>query len=204
MTLPARPAWKRKRPAPRATPGAPKLLRNDDITWTRLLDPRERYRILYQDRDGERSERVIELLRLGNLQGTPYIGVMHQGKFKTLRVDRVLDVLQQLSTGHDPSLRRQPVYADRLPAFPVANARYKIPTVAVSNRTWTVDLNAYTCTCPEKRIRLGFGYDSGQLGFVCPHMARAILDNLPPDAGWSDDLLNFLRDPRRVHIDNLA
>lgn len=204
MNLPARPAWKHKRPAPRATPGAPKLLRNDDITWTRTVDPRERYRIAYIDRDGQRTVREIELLRIGNLEGTPYLGVMHQGKFKTLRLDRVPEVLEQITTGHPPSIRPLPGYGFDLPKFPREHALFKIPTIRAGSRTWTVDLNAYVCACPEKRIRLGFGYTPGKLGFVCAHMARAILENLPADAGWPEELLHFLRDPRRVHIDNLT
>ena len=179
-------------------------MRNDDITWTRQVQPPESYRIVYLDRDGQRSERLIELRRMGNLEGTPYLGVMDRGKFKTLRADRVVDVLEQISTGHEPSIRKPLGYDFHLPQFPVENALYKVPTVAASNRTWSVDLNRYTCTCPEKRIRLGFGYTPGQLGFVCPHMARALCDHLPVDSGWSPELLAFLRDPRRVHIDNLV
>ncbi len=203
MPTPPRPSYARKRPAPRKIPGAPALLRSDDITWTRQVEPRERYRVLYIDRDGQRTERVIELLRTGDMGGTPYLGVMHLGKFKTLRADRVVEVLEQLTAGHAPSIRPLPGYGFNLPKFPLDNALYKVATIAASNRTWTVDLNAYTCSCPEKRIRAGFGYAPGQLGFVCPHMALAILDHLPADAGWPEELLSFLRDPRRVHIDNL-
>ncbi|HSU19923.1 MAG TPA: hypothetical protein VLI45_09300 [Acidobacteriaceae bacterium] len=184
----------------------PQMLRSDDITWTRTVEPRERYRILYLDRDGARSERIIELQKIGEVKGVPYLGVVDKGKFKTMRADRVLAVLEQLSSGHVPTLRswKQVGYADTLPAFPVASAVHKIATVAKSNRTWTVDLNHYTCTCPEKRIRSGFGYAPGQLGFVCPHIARAILEHLPAETHWPDELLAFLRDPRRVHIDNLS
>jgi hypothetical protein len=176
---------------------------NDTVEWSRIIEPRERYRILYIDRDNERSEREIELVKIGESRGTPYLGVNHAGKFKTLRADRVVSVLQ-LTTGHEPSIEPWPSYASELPHFPVDGAVYKIPTTAASNRTWTVDLNAYTCSCPEKRIRAGMGYKPGQLGFVCDHMAKAILLHLPPgDGGWSHTLLRFLGDPRRVHIDNL-
>lgn len=168
------------------------------------MEPRERYRIVYIDRNNDRSERTVELLKTGDLKGTPYLGVMEGGRFKTLQTHRVVEVLDQITTGHDPSIRSQPTYATQLPAFPLANAVYKIPTIAAGNRTWTVDLNAYTCTCPEKRIRSGFGFVPSQMGYVCPHMARAILDHLPGgSAGWSPEMLGFLSDPRRIHIDNL-
>jgi hypothetical protein len=202
------PDYRRKRPAPRKAGGWGKPI-TDSVAWTRILDPRERYRILYEDRDGDRTERVIELLKLGQIAGTPYLSVMHEGRPKTLRADRVVAVLEQLTAGHTPSIHAQPTYATILPQFPLANAVYKIPTTAVSNRTWTVDLNLYTCSCPEKRIRTALGYKAGTLGFVCAHMAKAILENLPtiksPDnGGWTPELLRFLADPRRVHIDNLS
>jgi len=208
MTLPARPAWKHKRPAPRTAPPGKfdksKLMKHDDVNWTRIVDPRERYRIIYEDRDGQREERTIELQKIGDLEGTPYLGVMHQGKFKTLRAGRVVEVLEQLTTGHEPSLRAALKYADRLPAFPIARALYRIPQTARPTSKWTVDLNAYTCSCPEKRIRSGFGYEPGQLGFVCSHVARAILEHLPAATAWPEEVLTFLRDPRRIHIDNLS
>jgi hypothetical protein len=48
------------------------------------------------------------------------------------------------------------------------------------------------------------GYEP-DFGFVFSHMARAILDHLPKDASsWTPELLAFLADPRKVHIDNLA
>lgn len=176
---------------------------NDLVDWTREVQPRERYRIEYADRDGEISLREIVLNKIGTMSGMSYFGVMHQGKFKTLRADRI-HMVAQLSTGHDCSIRPQPTYATELPQFPVEGAVYKMPTVAASTRTWTVDLNAYTCSCPEKRIRLGFGYEPGRLGFVCPHMARAILDHLPGEAGWQPELLAFLANPKMIHIDNLS
>ena len=180
-------------------------MKHDDVTWTRNVEPRERYRLVYIDSHEERSDRTVELLKLGDLQGTPYLGVLHQGKFKTLRADRVVEV-EQLSTGHEPSLRAWPQlsYASHLPQFPVEHALYKVATIAASHRTWTADLNRYTCTCPEKRIRAGFGYAPGQLGSVCPHMARAILEHLPGNAGWPEEILLFLRNPRKVHIDSLV
>lgn len=196
-------AFAHKRPAPRKAPGSPPLM-NDNITWTRILDPREKYRVVYSDRDNSMSERMIEVLKFGEFGGTKYVGVMHAGKFKTLRINRIVSVIEQLTTGHEPCLRSQPTYSSRLPAFPLPNAQYKIGTIAVSNRTWTVDLNLYTCTCPEKRIRIGMGYEPGQLGYTCPHMARALLANLPADAGWQPELLEFLRDPRKIHVDNLS
>jgi len=180
------------------------------VIWTRIVDPRERYRITYRDRDGELTERTIDLLKVGfsprpGGQGrTDYYGVMDAGRFKTMRVDRVVSVIEQLTTGHASSIRPAPSYSSELPRFPLDNAVYKMPTVAQSNRTWTVDLNRYTCTCPEKRVRAGKGFEPGKLGFVCPHMARAILEHLPSSAAWPPELLNFLADPRKVHIDNLV
>jgi hypothetical protein len=201
--FPSRPDYRRKRPAPRTAPGLGKNV-TDTVNWTRILDPRERYRVVYVDRDNERSDRTIELLKIGDVAGTPYLGVMHGGRFKTLRAERVIEV-EQLSTGHQPSIHAQPTYSTELPAFPLQNAVYKIGTTAVSNRTWTVDLNKYTCTCPEKRIRAAAGYKPGLLGFVCDHMAKAIYDNLPNDAaGWTPELHRFLTNPRHTHIDNLS
>ena len=204
------PAWTRKRPAPRRAPGPPQPI-HDQVVWTRVLDgkeiPRERYRIVYRDRDNALSERLIELLKVGTLGGHIYYSVMHAGKPKTLRSDRIVTVIEQLSEGHPPTLQAQPTYASRLPAFPPipGGAVFKIPASAAnSKRSWTVDLNAYTCTCPEKRIRGEAGYEPGTLGYVCDHMARAILEHLPPDAAWPHPLLAFIQDPRKIAIDNLT
>ena len=197
------PDFRRKRPAPRNAGGWGKPV-TETVVWTRILDPRETYRVVYVDGDRQRSERVIELQKVGHIDKTEYLGVMHAGRFKTLRRDRVVEVLEQLSTGHEPSIRSQPTYKTELPPFPLENAEYRIGTTAVSNRRWTVDLNQYTCTCPEKRIRAGAGYKPWQLGAVCDHMAKAITENLPMDSpGWTQELLDFLKDPRKVHIDNL-
>jgi len=202
--FPSRPDWRRKRPAPRKAAGAPLSL-SENIVWKRIVEPRERYRIVYRDGDNVMSDRTVELLKIGEFSHKIYFGVMHAGIFKTLRSDRIVSVVEQLTQGHEPSIRPQPTYSTQLPGFPLPNAVFKMPTTAVSNKTWTVDLNKYTCTCPEKRIRSGFGYESGQLGFVCPHMAKAILTYLPKSAeGWSQELLIFLRDTTRIHIDNLT
>ena len=89
------------------------------------------------------------------------------------------------------------------PAFPLENAVYKIQQTANPKKSWMVDLQ-YTCACPEKRIRSVAGYAPGQLGFACLHIARAILDYLPADSpGWTPELLTFLGDRSRMHIDNL-
>ncbi len=177
---------------------------NDLVDWTRTVDPRERYAILYEGKDGERTHREITLTKTGTHDGVTYLGVMHLGIFKTLRADRVLEV-QQLSEGHPPSIFAAPTYQTVLPPFPLENAVYKVPTIKVSNRTWTVDLNRYTCACGERHRRKEHGYKPGQLGFCCQHMARAILDHLPPDAPeFTPALRGFLADPRRTHIDNLA
>jgi len=199
--LTKRPSFKHSRPAPRRAPGAPPNI-TDDVTWTRILETPERYRIEYADRDSNISVREILLQKLGHSGDFQYIGVLHQGKFKTMRVDRI-GMVTQLSTGHPCSLKPQPTYSNELPRFPVVGATYKVPT-NTGRGTWTVDLNKYTCTCPEKRIRSGHGYTPGQLGYVCSHMARAILDHLPRDAGWDPELLTFLGDPRKVHIENLT
>lgn len=197
---PAHPA----RPQPAA---APQPI-NDLVKWERVLDrtgrePAELYRIEYCDRTGEVTVRELELRKVGTLDGTPYLGVLHDGRFKTLRADRVLSVVQ-LSAGHAPSIHAEPTYATELPPFP-APVICRIPTVAAGNRTWTVDLACYTCTCPERRVRTARGYRAGQLGFVCPHVARAILEHLPADApAWPPELRRFLADPRKVHIDNLT
>jgi hypothetical protein len=198
----ATPNWKRKRAAPRTATGWGKPI-TDDVVWTRLLSPAESYQVEYVDRHGEISERIIDVMKIGSIGDVDYLGVRHVGKFKTLRADGIRKV-RQLTEGHAPSIFAFPGYDDQLPVFPIASAMYKMATIAVSTRRYTVDLNLYTCTCPEKRERVAKGYKPGQLGFVCPHMARAILENLPADAAWSPQLIKFLKDPRRVHIDNLT
>jgi hypothetical protein len=201
--MPPQPAFKRSRPAPRNAAGKPKQIA-DTVTWTRIVDPHERYRIVYQDRTGDQSIREVELTKLGESEGSAYLGVFHEGKFKTMRADRVLQVLEQITTGHPSSIHSAPTYRTELPVFPLALAAYRVPTIAVGNRTWTVDLNRYTCTCPEKRVRTGKGYKPGQLGHVCPHIARAILDHLPADdTTFTPELRSFLANPRNIHIDNL-
>ncbi len=198
-----RSAFAHKRPAPRTTaPGSPPLM-NDLVDWNRAVDPPERYRIVYEGKDGDRTTREIILKKTGTHDGLTYLGVMHLGIFKTLRADRVITV-EQLSEGHPSSIAAAPTYATVLPPFPLENAVYKVPTITAGNRTWTVDLNRYTCTCPERRIRSAHGYTPGQLGFACQHMGRAILDHLPaPAPEFTPALRAFLADPRRTHIDNL-
>ena len=203
MSVPSRPAWRHHRPAPRKAAGAPPSLA-DTVVWTRILEKKERYRIEYRDSKGIVTQREIELQKIGRSGDFFYYGVFEKGRFKTMRADRI-QMAAQLSTGHEPSIRPQPTYSSELPPFPLENAVYRMPTVTAGTRTWTVDLNQYTCTCPEKRIRSGFGYEPGRLGFVCPHMARAILEYLPKDAsGWTPELLAFLGDPRKMHIENLS
>lgn len=201
--MPQQPAYKRSRPAPRRAPGsAPQI--SDTVVWSRIIQPRERYRIVYQDKDGVQSIREIELTKIGESKSLPYLGVMHEGKFKTMRVDRVLQVLEQITTGHPSSIHAAVTYRDTLPTFPIEQAIFRVPTITVSTRTWTVDLNRYVCTCPEKRPRAGKGYKPGQLGYVCPHVARAILDHLPADdTTFTPELRAFLSDPRKIHVDNL-
>ena len=191
------------------TPHPANFLKPQDIVWTRTVDSRERYRILYLDRDGKQTERTIELQKIGHRGGAPYLGVMHEGVFKTFRTDRVLAVLEQLTTGHDPSIVAAVTYRTQLPHFPVSGLKVRVPTTHAHNpaerKAWTVDLDVYTCTCPESRKRGGKGYKPGQLGYVCDHMAKAILASLPSDApGWTPELRSFLADPRKVHIDNLT
>lgn len=200
-----RSSYRHSRPAPRKASGPPKPI-TDDVTWTRIVDPHEQYRIAYLDKNDQHSKRTIDLTKIGHSGEFHYLGVMQDGKFKTLRADRVVDVLEQLSTGHAPSIFAAPQYSTVLPVFPIDKAVYKVPaTAAYSTRTWTVDLNLYTCTCPEKRIRSARGYKPGQLGFCCDHIAKAILANLPANApGWSDGLRAFLGDSRKLHIDNLV
>lgn len=209
------------RPAPRMAAGPPPAV-HEQIVWQRTVSPRERYRIVYLGSDKVESERTVELLRIGTWSGHTYLGVNDEsdgGRFKTMRVDRVLAVLEQLTAGHEPSIRPFPTYATVLPTFPLPGAVYKIPTTAShgdTHKTWTVDLNAYTCTCPEKRRRAAKGYQPGELGAVCDHMAKAILGNLPEDyrymgehpdsrlnRGWTPELLSFLQDSRRIHISSL-
>ncbi len=194
-----------KRYPPRNSAGGPPPIA-DNIVWDREIQPRERYRIEYIDRDDQVSVREIELHRLGHMDQLQYLGVLDTGRFKTMRLDRI-HAVEQLSFGHDPSIRPSPTYQTMLPAFPLADAVHRMPTLKGS-RTWLVNLNDYTCACPERRIRVGMGYVPGQLGHVCPHLARAILDFLPPalhgSSAWPSELLSFLADPKRMHIDNLA
>lgn len=198
--------WPSNRPSARR-PGASSAPRpiTDDIQWTRQLDPPESYEITYADSKGDVTTRVIDLRRIGRQAGIEYLGAIDRGKFKTFRAENVRTV-RQLTAGHPPSIVAFPVisYVDRLPAFPVSGAVYRIPTTAVSKRRWTVDLNRYTCSCPERRIRGAAGYEPGQLGFVCLHMSRAILEHLPKDANWPPALLHFLGSRIRVHIDSLV
>lgn len=227
-----RPSFRHARPAPRNAPGPPRRI-HDEVTWTRTLGgpgeaPRELYLIRYLGSDNIETERTVELLKVGHIlspnggQQQGYLGVndlSDAGRFKTLRTDRVTAVLAQLTQGHAPSIRAYPTYRTRLPGFPVAGAVYKVPQTANPARFWTVDLNAWTCTCPERRQRTARGYKPGDLGFVCNHMAQAILDHLPatqvsgaefPRNGiggkgcaWTAELLIFISDPRRVHLDHL-
>ncbi len=194
----------------RSHPAAPThMLRSEDIDWTRTVQPRERYRILYLDRNGEQTERTIELQRIGHRHETPYLGVMDEGVFKTMRTDRVLAVLDQFTTGHAPSIFAAVTYATTLPHFPVTGCKVRVPTTHAHNpdarKAWTVDLDAYTCTCPERRRREPKGYTPGKVGAVCDHLAKAILAKLPipPPAEWTPNLIEFLRNPQNTALSNL-
>ncbi len=207
MTVQKRTAWRSKRPAPYTFAGSqPAAALTDNVEWTREVQPREHYRIQYKDRDDEISVREIELRKVGTMSGAIYFGVMHLGKFKTFKADRILHA-EQLTEGHPSSIRSFPTYSTELPPFPVPGSVFRVPTVA-GKRTWLVDLNQYTCTCPEKRERAARGYTLPQLGAICPHVARAILVHLPANlhntGPWSPELLSVLADPRKMHLDNLC
>lgn len=72
---------------------------------------------------------------MGDSQGIQYVAVIEKGKPKTLRRDRILQVLQQLTVGHPSSLAAAPTYRTGLPPFPVAGAVFRVLTIAVSSRT---------------------------------------------------------------------
>ena len=196
----------RGRPARGRAPRPPQLA--DLITWTRIVEPREQYRILYVDKDGIRSDRLITLQKIGAYRGDKYYAVLNDGKFKTMRADRVLTA-ELLPTGlegaaTEPSIRPLPTYRTELPPWAGAEFFFRVPTIK-GKGTWGVDLNAYTCTCPEKRIRAGLGYKPGELGMVCPHIARAILEHQPDlPHPWPQDLLDFLSTPTKVALVNLT
>ncbi len=206
---------KKKQPAPRPrltsppritvtrvpdTPQRPAQPLHLDIVWTEEFRPPETYQIEYADRFGEFSERTVHLSRKGHLSGHDYVGIYEDGQFKTLRADRILKavpVSESALASPRPSLRVLPTYSTLLPAWPTPEAVFKIKTISGS-RHWTVDLNAYSCTCPEKRTRAQS--PSGSLGRVCPHMAEAILANLTPDAGWDPDLIAHISRPDKVSM----
>lgn len=169
-----------------------------DIVWTEEFNPPETYQIEYADRFGEYSERSIHLSRKGHLNGHDYVGIYEDGKFKTLRADRILKAVPVSKVaGARPSLRVLPSYSKILPAWPTSDALFKIKQTA-GTRHWTVNLNTYSCTCPEKRLRLDS--PEGSLGRVCPHMAEAILQNISIDAGWDPDIIAFLSDCHKVSM----
>jgi hypothetical protein len=199
---PRRPPQPPKTPKPGAYGWAPNLA--DTVTWTQIVEPHEFYRIVYCDRHGELSERTIELMKIGHTGDISYYWVLHEGKGKSLRADRVVSVVEQITTGHPARIRVLPNYSTTLPAFPLEKAVFRVPQSANPRRTWGVDLNSYTCTCPEGRVRSSSGYIAGQLGFCCPHTAQAILTHLPPDAEWPPDILDFLRSAHRTSIANLV
>ena len=174
-----------------------------DIKWEKFYQPPERYQIEYADRWGEFSERTIDLARIGSYQGHDYIGVFEGGQFKSLRADRILKVEKPTTTTtYNSELTVIPNYSTKLPEWSTGAAVYRMKSIT-GNRHWTVDLNRYSCTCPEKRFRTSQGFADGTLGRVCPHMAQAILENLPKNSGWNPELITFLSNPRNVAIGSL-
>ena len=155
--------------------------------------------------DEDVDERTVKLLRMGHVGSVRYLGVMHQGIFKTPRAERVRSV-RQLTDGHPCRITVLPTYRDELPPWPGTAEVVKVPQ-STGKRTWTVDFRTYTCSCPERRVRDGMGYRPGQLGGVCPHLARALLKYLPadldPKLGWTPDLREFLGTPTKTSIENL-
>jgi hypothetical protein len=201
-----------KSTAPRRTDGASALNRSGgppqrqqeaqlDITWVEHFNPPEAYRIEYADRYGEFSERVVHLARKGHYHGNDYLGIYEDGKFKTLRADRILKVEWSGDSAPRSSLRVLPSESTTLPVWSLPNAVYKIKQTTGA-RNWTVNLNTYTCTCPEKRMRIQLGAADGTLGRVCSHMAQAIMENLPADANWNADILAHISNPRKVSMAN--
>ena len=144
------------------------------------------------------SERSIRLTKTGTYDGKLYLGVFEGGQFKTLRADRVLRV-DQLSGGHTQSIKPILDYHQELPPWLGLKGSIRVPQSA-GTRTWGVHLEGYSCTCPEGRIRAGMGYAPGMLGGVCPHLAKAILANMPPDAAWNPELLLTLADEDKTSI----
>jgi len=173
------------------------------INWSRHYDPRDQYRIEYADKFGEFSERLVELACTGTYAGNEYAGVFEDGQFKTLRADRILKVeplVISSPSGRTHPLRVLPTFSTALPVWPVEQAVFRV-LQTTGKRHWTVNLNAYSCTCPEKQSRSD--YPPGSLGRVCSHMARAILENLPADANWDEDILAWINNPYKVGAANL-
>ena len=206
---------RRARPARRCgrAPRPPQLA--DSILWTRTVEPREQYLITYVDKDGDVSERLITLQKIGAYRGDRYYGVLNDGRFKTMRADRVLfrrasalwyPRRPQCAEPSLPSIRPLPTYRTELPPWPLPAAIYTACPTAAARAPGASTLNAYTCTCPEKRIRTALGYKPGELGMICPHLARAILEHqLALPQPFPPDILDFLATPhqsshRKPHV----
>ncbi len=174
---------------------------SSQIVWEQTLFPTQAYALDYTDRTGESTRRIIELQRIGRYSGRKYLGVFEEGKFKTLRADRVSRI-EQLSNEHPPAIALMPTLSDRLPGWHEARSPFKVPQL-VGKRHWTVDLTHYSCTCPEGRVRRSSGYGPGTLGGVCPHLAKAIVANLPAEHDWDPELIRMLTEYEVLTVGDL-
>ncbi len=171
---------------------------DNDVDWFEVFDPPQRYQIEYADRNGEHSVREVFLAKKGRYARHVYLGVYDKGRFKTFRRDHIL---KMEAIGHDGTRSNSRTAHQRtsLPQWPAENAVFRIAQT-VGTKRWTVNLNEYTCTCPEKRTRAGRGCPPKMLGMVCPHMAQAILENLPADANWPPEIISYLKDPESLKL----
>jgi len=75
-----------------------------------------------------------------------------------------------------------------LPEWDGEQSVYKVPA---GSRHYTVNLEEYTCSCPEKRWRQS-ECEPRTLGRVCRHMAQAILYNRKTLIAWDESLVNYI------------
>jgi len=174
-------------------PSYPSGFSSAGIQWRESFNPPLACRIEYADRHGEYSERDVYIAKAGvGPSGAEYVGVFEDGKFKTLRRDRILKgepTGSPKQEGSRPAHTKCPLNV-RLPDWHQAPATYKIPSFT-GNRRWTVDLVTYECTCPERRIRL-MQYEERTVGMVCGHMAQAIRTYLPPESSWPEVIRDYI------------
>jgi hypothetical protein len=162
-----------------------------DITWTEIIDFPVARPLEYLNEQDEYSSQIVSTAKRGFCaSGIVHIGLHDGDLLHTFPADRLLTKLPTLTGKGYHAMNMRQLMRLKLPRWKNSIKVVKIPN-ASGKRRWTVNLDSYTCTCPE-RIRRSSRFEQGQLGMACPHVVMAIRENLEDFSPWPKEIIGYL------------